>query len=489
MIPLNEKAVETLNWSPDKQRALIGHLLLTEEFFIQTRGKVQHNWFVEVRSQDAYRYIVSFYSEYGRLPKVNELKELDALKLEGPVWSKAFHAHVDSAVFLSNNYPLDSLRSELSDWMKARYFHEAIEKAIPLYNNQQPEKAYDEIKAVNKKIEEATFEEDKEIKFDNTQLFLEGTKLEFENALTFGLDCFDKLLTPDAKSGSLLLGDTTVLLAPTNIGKTTSMITAAAANVKRGRYVLMITHEGRPEDIKKKILCNMCGVTSGQLLEIYASEQGRRNIEIQVNTLKRFFTYVPINNPGLTVEEVLTVIAQKTEDLKRKTGGKSFEMLIDDYPAKLMCNVGKNWARRQIDDYVYGQFVAAALHYNFHALLAIQSNRDGSKITKFNKEPRLLSMEDVAESWGPMCTATNVISLNRDPVSAARNRLAYYICKSRSSETGWAVVCRTDYAKAMTHGNKLGATYYRGSGSMSDKVDALIGKYSNQEIPILELAK
>ena len=93
-------------------------------------------------------------------------------------------------------------------------------------------------------------------------------------------------------------------------------------------------------------------------------------------------------------------------------------------------------------------------------------------------------MEDVSESWGPMTAATNVITLNRDPVAMARHRLTYYICKSRSSETGWAVVCRTDYAKALTHSNELGARYYQSSSTLADRIDDLLNDENmGEEIP------
>jgi hypothetical protein len=161
---------------------------------------------------------------------------------------------------------------------------------------------------------------------------------------------------------------------------------------------------------------------------------------------------------------------------------------VDDYPAKLstLQARGGNFNKRDIDLVVYNYFVQLALEYNFHSLLAIQTNREGAKVNKGNKdgEKRLLVMEDVSESYGPIQLATNVLSMNRDGQAKARNRLTFHIDKSRSNETGWAVVCRTNYGHSITHANWLGGTYYRGSSTMADTIDTLLDQYGNDCTPI-----
>jgi hypothetical protein len=176
------------------------------------------------------------------------------------------------------------------------------------------------------------------------------------------------------------------------------------------------------------------------------------------------------------VEEVEPLIRRKQEDLMAKTG-KGYDLLVCDYPAKLTTRLAQNghMSKRNVDEIVYGYFVQLALEYGFHSLLAIQTNREGSKVNKGQKdEHRLLVMEDVHESYGVMQEATNVITLNRDPVAKARQHMTFHIDKSRSSETGFAVVARTDFARARTHHADLGAIWYRGVATMADQVDDLL---------------
>ena len=98
----------------------------------------------------------------------------------------------------------------------------------------------------------------------------------------------------------------------------------------------------------------------------------------------------------------------------------------------------------------------------------------------------MITKEDVHESFGPMQRATNIISVNRDPLAQQNDRVTYYIDKSRSSETGWAVVCRSDFSRSLTHSNRLGATCYRGTSTMSERLDELLQQYGSSQAAIPE---
>lgn len=275
-----------------------------------------------------------------------------------------------------------------------------------------------------------------------------------------------------------LLGDFTVT------HNTTAMITMATHNVKRGKSVLFMTHEGAPEDIKRKLWCAMMERPYNELVGMYSTEEGYKKIQLARLYMNQFLTYIPYNKPGMTVEQVEPVIRRAQEERMAKNNGQGYDLLVVDYPAKLFTErAGKgNMPRREIDRVVYDYYVQLALEYGFHSLLAIQTNRDGSKINN-GKEDRLLTMEDVSESWGVMEMASNVISINRSPLAKARNRVTFYVAKSRSSETGTAVVCNSRYDCSLTHHEKFGATWYRDQRTMEDRIDDLLLQYKGQMIP------
>jgi hypothetical protein len=196
--------------------------------------------------------------------------------------------------------------------------------------------------------------------------------------------------------------------------------------------------------------------------------------------------WIPLTKPGYTVEECDSVINRKVDEHLQRTG-RQFSLFIDDYPAILQSekNAKGMLQKRHSDDLVYSYVVRWALSFKFHSLAAIQGNRESAKINRKTKEDetRLLTMEDVSEAYGPMMTATNVLTINRDQNAMAKGVVTYLLCKSRSSETGYAVMCKSDYSRAITHSNALGGTWYRGTATMTDRIDDMLGNYNGQGIP------
>lgn len=481
---LTEPSQISLPFEKNKQMAILGHLLINDQFFSQCCERIDPAWFHDGYCAKVYGAKVKFFKDFSRSPSLEELRNLPVFLMEDQKTRNRVNEILRTApeVF-AKEYGLDALRPELTDWMHSQYFEIGFRKAYQQYKSKDTKTAYATIDETSQNIKTTRFEEDSEERFTNYMEEIEKSRLEYSNALTTGLDVFDKLLTPAATSGSLLPGDMSIILAPTNIGKTTALITTAVHNISLGKSVLFITHEGRPTDIKQKIRCCFLGVTPVQLLDLYKTAEGRTRLDHCAKWMNQYLTYVPLAKPGLQVEEVAAVIRRKFEERVAKKG-KGYDMLVDDYPAKLTTQqAAKGMSKRERDEIVYGYFEQIGLHFKMHVLSAIQTNREGSKVNKGQREDRLLTMEDVQESWGPMTGATNVWTINRSPHDKLFNRLTYYIDKSRSSETGFAVVCKTDFSRARTHGNDLGATYYRSASTYTDKLDQYLDQYIGQAIP------
>lgn len=283
-----------------------------------------------------------------------------------------------------------------------------------------------------------------------------------------------------------MLGDFTVT------HNTTCMITMMAANLKLLKKVLFITHEGRKDDIVDKIWSNITGKPKDELRRLYKTDE--KLFTGASYFFKKYLTYMHIVDPALmTVEHVASVIERKQQEAINKDG-KGFDLLVVDYPAKLTTDYSArvNMQFRQSEHYVYNYFVQLGLKHKFHVLGAIQANREASKNNKFQGEygthNRLVTMEDVSESWGPMTVATNVLSINRN--DSYGNKVIYHLCKSRSSETGWSVLAKSDYSKAIVHSNELGGLVYKGNTSVVKIDDGVLEQYLGKTLPmekVLEL--
>jgi hypothetical protein len=495
---------QVLPFFEKKQDALLGHLLVNEQFFMQARTKIRAEWFNDPLSGKVWKFKQNFFDRYQRCPSVEEFKGTLEFLREDMGMRNKLYAKITIAQVLSKEFGLDVIRNELTLWLKSQTAKAYAEKFSQLYNaaadaddaNQKFNEAFRVLKLGAQETEMASFELETAVTFDDVPsgTYFQKKQAELETALTFGCSVLDRLLNKDClKEAALIRGDHTVLLAPTNVGKTTTMVTILRHNVTLGRHVLFITHEGRPDDIKTKILMAITGMTYPQLVEKSLSPEGQQFLAAAAAGLKKYLTYLPMNKPGLTVEDVESAIRRAQEKRIAETG-KGYDLIIDDYPAKLTTVLASrgHWPKRQIDEHIYNFFTQIALEFNCHVVTAIQTNREGSKINKGHRgsEDRLITLEDVSESWGAMTTATNVISLNRDPDASARQRMTFHICKSRSNDTGWSIVTRTNYGISLTHGSTYGgvtlpATYYRGISTMADTIDSLLNnnQYHGKSIP------
>lgn len=474
----------SLTFFEAQQDALLGHLIDNKEFYSQVSSYIKPGYFSGKFNQRVYAAKLAFVEEFKCQPNYEELKCVKEFLIEDAKTQKALWAQILTCRVQATQHRLDIITSKLTNFVQTAMFKEAHRQSHRYYNAKKPGDAFRVTREAMDGIDRVSFTRGMDASFVDIPSLIQNQKHERVQGLTFGIKALDEKLDPDAPEGALLRGDTTVLLAPTNVGKTTTMITIAAHNIKRNKHVLFITHEGRAEDIQLKILCSMLNVSKTELFKRVADKEWWALYAEELDRLQAFLTYIPYNKAGMTVEEVVPLI-RRYQEKRILQNGRGYDMLIDDYPAKLSTEEASkgNMQKRNIDEKVYGMFVQLGLEYKFHVLLAIQTNRAGSQINwGLGKKPedRLLRMEDVQESWGTMTSATNVISINRDQLAVARGRVSFHISKSRSSDTGWTIVCKSNYAHAQTHSNEMGAVWYRSSETLSGKLDDIFQKKTDK---------
>lgn len=476
----------------ERQSAVLGHLLVNNQFFKQAVDRIEHSWFNDAIAGKVWQAKQNFWRKYKRIPSEVELEASEDFRLETQSGRNQMHARLVEARGMTVHYGLDALLDELTPWLHSRHFHEGITQAQVLFNAGDYPAAYARMEDKLKLIRSTSFEERAAFDFENYSQFFEQGTQELHGALSFGIDVMDRLLLPAAwengqQGGGLMRGDQTVLLAPTNVGKTTTMTTIGAHNVWHCKDTLFIAHEGTERDLVMKMWCSMLNVNAAQVLEMYKTEDGRRVMDHALKFMTRYYRFVHMPRPGLTVEEVGSAI-RRLNDERIAQFGKGFDLVINDYPSKLVSEGLRHgqFQKRNMDDFVYNYFVQLALDLNFHSLVAIQANRTGAKINRGHKgmEERLLVPEDVNEAYGPMQTATNVITINRPPWYETNGYVCFYVGKSRSNEKGWAVMCKSNYKNCITHSNGLGAIHYRGDVPLTDQVDTLFQKHSQNGKPL-----
>lgn len=483
--PLTDKDFESLPFSQDTQEALLGHILQNPSFFSQIKSYIEPEWFANLYHQKVFKHLKTYQAKYQQFPKPDDLQLYMSLQPEDPKDKERIKGVVPTAIARAHQMQTKQLSDHLQRWLKSRIYFFGLNESQKMYAKQDFDNAFQRTIQCARDLSKATINEYEPLQWTDPITILESQKLDIDHGLTFGLQMFDDLLLPGNTCGGLLPGDTSVILAPLNVGKTTAMLTVAVANVLQKKHVLFLFHEGRKSDLQLKVLCNILKCTQMELPYRYKADPDSVSKLLQL--IDKYLVMVPVFKPGLTVEEVEGVISRQFEEHADRWG-QGFDLIVDDYPAKLTTAAAKHggFAWRNMQQYVYNYFVQIALQHHTHVLCAIQTNREGSKINRQTKDAndyRLLTVEDVNESFGPMQDVANVISINRSPLAELKERATFLICKSRSSKTNIAVVVNTDYGHACTHSNSLGGCWYHGSSPMEDRIDGLLAQYRGQQVP------
>lgn len=460
--------------------------MVNEKFFKLVYKKIKPHWFLSERNAKLYSLLIAYYTKYAVYPSVIEFKDFSEFLAMEPKDRELLYSFIGRNIADTQQISLEVIRSELTEWLHSIIIMKGMGEASKAYNAKEINKCYQILMTSIREVSDSRFEAADEITFTNYKEYLKESETERVEALTTGLPVLDGALLKGATTGGLQRGDTTVIMAPINIGKTTTLITFSCHNIKAGKDVLFMTHEGRPEDIRNKILANMLGCTIDGLLEYYKDYSKMSIIENTVKMIDKHFRYIPYNKAGMVVEDVVPIIRNAQEDWMALHDGKGFDMLVSDYPALLGTELAKkgNLQKRTSDEIVYDNYVQLALEYKFHSLLAIQTNREGSKVNKgLNGDNRLLCMEDVLESWGPIAKASNVLTLNRSPKCMELDLIIFNIAKSRGNETGVAVMAKSDFKHSMTHSPTLNGVLYSGTRSAEEHYQKLFNDYLGGRVP------
>jgi hypothetical protein len=475
----------SLPFAPKKQAAVLWYLITDRVFFEHARHRVKPSWFGDLTQGKVCGALYKFHEKCSRQPKsVDEFCESDGFLVEEAPVRQAMLTMVAYAREAADAYGLDALKTELTEWLQAYIYKDGVETATHHFRLQEFHKAYQIITERVRLINETKFDDDFEYSFDNLADSLLVAEDRVKDGCTFGLRLVDDALHPKgvADQGGLFRKDTTCLMAPINIGKTTTMLNAVAANVERGRRVLLLIHEGEPSDIRDKILQRIFFMTKDSLWSLRLTPEGRALLTAWEGLLKERLTFIPYIKAQMTVEDIIPIIRRKCEEAALQ--GKPYDLLADDYPALLDSERARQsrMEERARIEYVYLTFTQLANELNLHCLVNIQVNRAGS--TANRHEDRLLGMEDVSESWGSMAKVTNVITVNRSPNDMVLNRCTFHIVKSRSNATGKAIVANTDFDRGTSHSDALGGAWYwyRGKLIASNELTEYLAKNPGKEI-------
>ena len=486
---MSELSSDTLPFSPQRQQAFLGHCVYNQKVYGQVGHLLTPSWFAGEFNQAILQALQDWHKTYSRHPTVDEL--FDSKEFSGYDPAKRLKLMAQKGLLLNATslYGADALLAEVGAWQKARLLQTTLPKVIRCYRDEKVDEA---VTVINKMVAEyfklnvhgraeATFED------FGPELLAQQDKT-INTGCSFGLKLLDDTLDDSGSGNSLLPGDMTILLAATNRGKSSNLVTTAAHNLKQGKSVLFVFHEGRIMEMKEKVMRCFCNKTKQELIQAYSTPEGTEVMKAVEDYLAKFLTLLPAFDAGLNIEDVAATIEQYQEK-RIATTGRGYDLLIDDYPARLTTKqaANGNLQMRHIVGIVYNYLMQLGLKHEFHVLVAIQTNRTGSaqarKTGASKMAEALINLEDVAEAWDPITAAANVISLNRNGEDEENNIVSFLLCKSRSSETGVVFVAKSDYSRCRVFSNDMPSYSYRGDFCLGSKKKDLFTTFNGQMVP------
>jgi hypothetical protein len=471
-----------LPFALDQQDAALHHFLNDNGFRARVRGWLRPEYFNDVRTGKLCVYAMEFQEVFGRAPTRSELSA-HVRHREPGIEGEALAKKLDALSSAGAQYGLDFLSRNLVEWRQARIYREAIEKSSAAFNKGDFDLAYALFRQFVPAVESVSRGDVPDFNFTDLHKVLVEADADFRDALTTGSAALNDALLPRARRGqglgALLRGRTTVVVAPASVGKTTTLVTMLVANVRAGRSVLYLTHEGVPRTLLRKMTCCYLGVDEFTLARMASTPEGKARIDELGALLSRQVVFGP--DVGMTIEKVREYIEWKQQERIAQTG-KGFDLLVDDYPAILDADDargGKDAVRREVDETTYRSFVKLARDHGFHALVAVQTNRHGSKKNRGGED--VVALDDIAECFAVAMAADNVITLNRRPSDGTR--MMFFVAKCREGEAETYVFARSNFAAGISHSDSLGAAYTWKHLPLTDQMDAVIEEFNGRELP------
>lgn len=464
--------------------AIVGHCLSDVSFLRNcsknlTRAHIEHPIIADI-----YDIINNHFKKHSTPPTVLETESYLYSKYPDINTYNKYRGMLHDAVLKKENFSKAVLSEKLSGWLKVVILKKTLMDGAQLYNSAKYDQAEKEIKKLITKLSDAKFEEDNRANLMNMNERLQKISSAKGKACTLGSPYFDEAVFEGAMNvdgekiqndlstltkGCLFPGEITMILGPSNSGKTTMLTTVAVSNIAIGKRVAIVSHEESEDKMVTKLFQSFTELTGEQMSFINSEAYQKAESSWRAAVQNKLFLYEWIKPGKMYCEDVIDMISNEHEKLVMETGA-GFDLVIVDYPAKTRSReYGKgrdDWAEKE---YIYEQYRLLARKYSFHCITPVQTNREGFKNNKEGLS--MLDMDSAASGWGIMTLADIVISINRSYDDLTQCSVRFFIAKSRQGVNKKTFISETRYDLGRTHG--LGYGCYVAEPADANKIDAI----------------
>lgn len=396
------------------EKVLLQNLVINHNFAKKFIDFVDYNYFSLYESKTLFNYIQKYFQDYKKIPHWNELSI--TASNDNKLNEKTFSDLKDLFNELKSSdekYNHEWLSNETKKWIRNKAFEQVIIESAEKLESQKP---VDDMIEKIKKVFAINFNETIGINFkDGAEKQLEYYR---KKKIKYPCDIKGLDLICD---GGVEPKTLNLLMAPTNTGKTSAMITLASNYLRAGYKVLYVTCEMSEENIRQRIESNFLDIPINDIPKLPDALYLKRMNDISDKYLGNIY-----------IKEYPTKLANVNhirsllDNLATKENFEP-EIVIIDY-----LNILKSANVTSGNSYDVVKSIAEearglACEYRLAIWSATQSNRDGDGASDLN-------LNNSSDSYGVPMTVDLEVAIIQTALMAEQKRQMWKCLKTRYSE-------------------------------------------------------
>jgi replicative DNA helicase len=241
----------TLAFDVNKQAAILGWILRDKLFCKQCSFAIKQEWFSSPTMGKLFNATMTLYRQFHKLPTPEEVNTYRPFTQEDARSQARLKETLAEALAKTKAYSLEILRSEMTDWMHAVVFAQAVQQAALTYNSKKVKEAWEIVERATLFKSSATFEDGYNQGFSPAEGRIVNEREErmkqSKLILPYGTGFLDDTL------GGIIPNDLIVVGASTGAGKTQLATSIALENSLGGKPVHYFALEAEENEIERRI--------------------------------------------------------------------------------------------------------------------------------------------------------------------------------------------------------------------------------------------
>lgn len=436
---ISPKLVDT---NPDLELSILSLFYKDKKFLLKFYQYVKPEYFSSQTFSFLFSLVTDFYSQFSRLPTHDETKA-EVIKFyfddsQKDVLDKVLTVVEALYVFVCSE---DYVNKNVLAFIKQAEVYNILVKANNDWEQVDISDVYDKIKYL------ANLQLDNEDLGVSSQDFLSHllNRDDEDFGLPTGFPLFDQVIRGGFREGEL-----SIILAPTNRGKTAVLINIGRGLVAAGHRVVHFSLEMNYESMVDRYIASMTGLKINDLDSINMKQLAGILHNYTVYTKKDVI--IKYYSPNSITVADLEVYLEK---LEQESDCKADAIIIDYADLLRASNVRKE-KRHELSE-IHVELKQLGDKFNVPIITASQTNRQGEllgyaeqgKQTLRNLKP--LSVAHIAEDWSKAGIADYIFGL-RSPVPYSQlnddeHLLIMDVLKSRFSKRGEKILFKINFGK------------------------------------------